>query len=282
MSRIAVIDIGSNSVRYMEAERTETGVLSLSKELNTTRLAEGQDAQRTLMPEPMRRTADAVLAYAVRAKADHIPVYAYATSALREASNRDAFLSLLGDAVPVTVLSGAEEGRMAYSGATGGNGTLIDIGGGSFQIVTSSTAFSAPIGCVRLKDRIPEGSPEELYAVLRPWADTFFTEAISAQAPITGVGGTITTLGALLLGQTKFDGAALKNAAITPENLKELLADLYAMGERRKAHPLLNKRHNVILQGGTILRYLMERLRLASVTPCDRDGMEGFALYEIR
>ena len=117
---------------------------------------------------------------------------------------------------------------------------------------------------------------------MRPWADTFFTEAISAQAPITGVGGTITTLGALLLGQTKFDGAALKNAAITPENLKELLADLYAMGERRKAHPLLNKRHNVILQGGTILRYLMERLRLASVTPCDRDGMEGFALYEIR
>ena len=279
MSRIAVIDIGSNSVRYMEAERTEMSVLSLFKELKTTRLAEGQDALKALQPEPMRRTAKAVQEYAERAQKHGLPVFAYATSAVREASNQAAFLDLLNGAVPVTVLSGPEEGRMAYLGATGGSGTLIDIGGGSFQIVTESASFSAPIGCVRFRDRFPDGTPASLYAALRPWADAFLSDVFPAARPVTGVGGTVTTLGALLLGQTRYDGAALSSVRITPENLDTLLQTLFEMGDRRKEHPLLKERHNVILQGGTILRYLMERLRIASLTPCDRDGMEGFALY---
>lgn len=276
MNRIAVIDIGSNSVRYMEAVTDGAAVTSLGKTLCTTRLAEGQAADRALQPEPMRRTAEAVLAFADRAKKSEIPVYAYATSALREASNRDAFLSLLGG-FPVTILSGKEEAAMAYRGAAGGEGTLLDIGGGSFQLCTAANAFSAPIGCVRFADRMPEGTPRQLLAFLEPWLDLYLPAKNPVELPVTGVGGTITTLGALLLGQTRYDGAALKNASITPAILETLLETLYAMGEKRKEHPLLHKRHSVILQGGTILRALMARLDIPSVTPSDRDGMEGFA-----
>ncbi|MBR0082271.1 MAG: hypothetical protein IJP98_06000 [Clostridia bacterium] len=278
MNRIAIIDIGSNSVRYMEAEHTETGVLSFGKDLNTTRLAEGQDEARRLQPEPVRRTADAILSYAKLAKERGVPAYAYATSALREASNRDALLSLVGDAVPLEILSGADEGRMAYRGATGGRGTLIDIGGGSFQVVTSSGAFSAPIGAVRFRDRCPNGSPEELWQIICPWADGYLADPKPAELPVTGVGGTITTLAALLAGMRVYDREALKNATLTRTALLPLLELLYAMGEERRAqHPLLKRRYNIILQGGTILRCLMERLSIPSLSPSDRDGMEGYA-----
>ncbi len=277
MNRIAVIDIGSNSVRYMLAECTSTHVHSLYKELCTTRLAEGQDEQRRLQAEPVRRTAEAVLRFAKRAEAENVPVYAYATSALREASNRERLLERIGDAVPLWILSGEQEGELAYSGATGGRGTLLDIGGGSFQVVNNRVRFSAPIGCVRFRDRCPEGTPDELYESLCQWADSYRSICIPLEEPVTGVGGTITTLGALQLGQTVYDGSALPNTSITLDSLKALLERLYAMGEARKDHPLLYKRHNVILQGGTILRYLMEHLSIRSVTPRDRDGMEGFA-----
>ena len=279
MNRIAIIDIGSNSVRYMEAERTENGVRSFDKVLNTTRLAEGQDENRRLMPEPVRRTAEAVLAFAALAEERGIPAFAYATSALREASNREALLDRIGNVVPLAILSGAEEGAMAYRAATGGSGTLLDIGGGSFQIVRRSSAFSAPIGAVRFHDRMADGTPDALLDALRPWADGYLENPEPAQKPVRGVGGTITTLGALLLGMTTYDRAAITAACITPDALKMLLEELYRMGARRAEHPLLKRRHNIILQGGTILRYLMERLRIETLSPCDHDGMEGYAMH---
>lgn len=275
--RIAVIDIGSNSVRCMIAEINGSRVRSLRKELNTTRLAEGQGEDRRLCDASMRRTAAAVIAYAEQMRKEGYPVFAYATSALREASNREDFFALLGDAVPVAVLSGEQEGELAYRGATGGVGTLIDIGGGSFQVVAQDRSFSAPIGCVRFRDRLPEGDPETMYAFLSAWADCCWNPALAAETPVTGVGGTITTLGTLLLGQSAYDPQTLSDAKITPEGLKALLDRLFLLGDRRKEHPLLIKRHNVILQGGTILRYLMDKLSVSEVTPSDRDGMEGFA-----
>ena len=277
MNRIAVIDIGSNSVRYMEAAADGTHVTALTKALNTTRLAEGQTADRKLRAAPMRRTAEAVLEFAERAAKGGMPVYAYATSALREASNRDAFLSLL-NGFPVSILTGSEEAAMAYRGAANGQGTLIDIGGGSFQVVTSSGAFSAPIGAVRFRDRCPNGSPEELWQIICPWVDGYLADLKPAELPVTGVGGTITTLAALCAGMRVYDREALKNATLTRTALLPLLELLYAMGEERRAqHPLLKRRYNIILQGGTILRCLMERLSIPSLSPSDRDGMEGYA-----
>lgn len=278
MERIGIIDIGSNSIRYMEAECTSSNVHSCFKSLQTTRLAEGQDQQRNLQAEPMRRSAEAVLSFAREAQKRAIPVYAYATSAVREARNQAEFLSLLRGDCPVAVLSGEQEGELAYLGATGGNGSLLDIGGGSMQIVLSeSCSYSAPIGCVRFKDRIGAAPVELLRKEISSWMEPYFGEVSSVRTPVTGVGGTITTIGALLLGQTAYKGSELKNARITPASLNALIHTLEDMGETRKEHPLLKRRHDVILHGIVLLEYLMKRFSIQELTPSDRDGMEGFA-----
>lgn len=96
-----------------------------------------------------------------------------------------------------------------------------------------------------------------------------------------GVGGTITSLGALLAGQTVYDGNTL--SAITPDRLDALLHSLCAQSEQeRTRHPLLRERGQVILQGATILRCMMLRTHTDCVVPTDRDGMEGIAEARLR
>lgn len=279
MRRVGIIDIGSNSVRYMEAECTSEHVHSLFKSVHTTRLAEGQDQDHMLQDSSMKRTAETVNMLAVLAAEKGLPVYAYATSAVRDAENRDAFLAMLYAPLTVKVLTGDEEGRMAYNGATGGTGTLIDIGGGSMQVVTEYQSFSFPTGCVRFKDLCPTGTPEELMRKVVPWADRFCLSIPKASGSVVGVGGTITTIGALQLGQRQYDGTKLEKTRITVESLETLTEQLYAMGEERRNHPLLIKRHDIILHGCTLLRYLMMKLSIKTVIPSDRDGMEGFAEF---
>ncbi len=279
MRKVGIIDIGSNSVRYMEAECTSEHVHSLFKSVHTTRLAEGQGQEHFLQDTPMRRTADVVNALADQAMDRQIRVYAYATSAVREAKNQSRFLSMINPALAVKVLSGDEEGRLAYHGATGGQGTLIDIGGGSIQIVTEESSFSVPVGCVRFKDLCGNGSPMELFQEADSWITPLFDEVPETERAATGVGGTITTIGALQLGQQRYSGKELDNTRITLASLESLTECLFAMGENRKLHPLLINRHDVILHGCALLRFLMMKLNIDSVTPSDRDGMEGFALY---
>ena len=277
MEKLGIIDIGSNSVRYMEAECTLEHVHSLFKSVHTTRLAEGQDQNHLLQDAPMRRTADIVNVLSESATEKGLPVFAYATSAVRDAANKDIFLSMIHPSLEVSVLSGDEEGRLAYKGATGGRGTLIDIGGGSMQVVTESISFSAPTGCVRFKEICSDGSPETLMKAVVPWADRFCSELPKVTGTVKGVGGTITTIGALLLDQNQYNGRELEKILITSESLNALTDRLFAMGEGRKNHPLLKRRHDIILHGCTLLHYLMIRLNIDSVSPCDRDGMEGFA-----
>lgn len=282
MDHIAVIDIGSNSVRYMEAECTRNGVHSLYKIVHTTRLAHGQDTNGKLAKESMECTANAVVEFKKKADHDGIPVFAYATSALREASNQNDFLSLLNGVVPVEILSGEQEGRLAYYGVSDKCKTMIDIGGGSLQIANESEGASFPIGCVRFADRMSESHPDNLYSYLKQWADAVITDPPTVQLPVAGIGGTITTLAALSIGLTVYDKDAVSRTTLTKEAVDLLLNQLYQMGPDRKAHPLLTKRYSVIIQGGTILKYLMTRFSIPSILCSDRDGMEGYAEIKIK
>lgn len=281
MRKIGIIDIGSNSIRYMEAECTSEHVHSLFKTVHTTRLAEGQGQEHVLQDTPMRRTADVINALVDQAIEKQIKVYAYATSAVREAKNQSGFLSMINPALAVKVLSGDEEGRLAYYGATGGQGTLIDIGGGSMQIVTEKSTFSVPVGCVRFKDLFGDGTPMDMFQAADSWITPLFDfdEVPEMERNATGVGGTVTTIGALQLGQLCYNGKELKKTQITLSSLESLTEYLFTMGEKRKRHPLLINRHDVILHGCTLLRFLMMKLSIESVIPSDLDGMEGFALY---
>ena len=287
---VAILDIGSNSVRFAILERGQEGAFFVPggrKEICTTRLGRGLDKTGRLSPVPMADTVKACRLFCDKAEAAGARAYAYATSAVRDASNRQELLDALKAACPdmqVFLLSGEEEGRLAYEGAMGGSaGTLLDIGGGSAQVVTPSWSVSFPTGCVRAQDLCPEDALPRMRDTVYSWLSERVALPEPASGPFRGVGGTITTLGALLLGQKSFDGAGLAQLRLTPALLNALLVRLSALGDQgRSQMPLLVRRHDVILQGGLILSWFMEALHIKSLTPTDRGGMEGFAgwLYE--
>ena len=280
---IAVIDIGSNSVRLMLGAAENGRVRRLMKTLNTTRLAKGVDATGELMPDRMADTIDAIRVFYEAAKEYGVPVVAYATSAVRDAKNRDAFVAAVMEqtGVRVRVLSGEEEGAFAFRAVTGGEGTVFDIGGGSFQIVTKDRALSFPCGCVRAKEQCDSQDPETLGRELFQWMDGRACVPETVPAPVYGVGGTISTIGAMLAKQERYDPMGLKR--IERRELDHLILQLSKVPEPvRKQIPLLTRRYDVILQGGTILKYMMERTHTDCVLPSDRDGMEGIAEAYLR
>ena len=248
------------------------------KELATARLGQGLLETGKLQEASMNRAVEAVANFYNKAQSLGLCAYAYATSAVRDAANQNEFLSRLHAIcpVPVEVLNGEAEGRLAYLGA-GGHGTLLDIGGGSAQIVTVSGSTSQPTGCVRARDLCPQEKPEEMYKILSPWLEEYWGDFPVVPAPCFGAGGTITTLGALLAGQTAFDGQKL--APITLDALISVLDVLHFHLQRGNAPVLLGQRKDVILQGGCILRFFMEKLSLPCLQPIDRDGLEGYAAY---
>lgn len=277
---IAVIDVGSNSIRTMHAAVTPDGVAAFYKRLFTTRLAEGLDETGFLQDAPMDRTVAAIAAFVEQA--GDLPLYAYGTSAVRDAKNRDAFLARVKRETGVTidVLSGEEEARIAYLGAVGTRGGgMIDIGGGSAQVINEACRISFPIGCVRLRDAFSGLPFSAARPLIKSWLDARCGPALceGSASRFTGVGGTITTLGALSLGLTGYDSNALSQARITPGGLEALILELDFMGEKRKKHPLLKERHDIILYGSAALAYLMERLKIHCLFVSDADGMEGYA-----
>ena len=282
---LAILDIGSNSVRFAFLTRGDDGAFFVPggrKDICTTRLGKGLDKTGYLSREAMEATLIACRRFCDRAEAAGSPVFAYATSAVRDAQNRQELLDVLKDVcpdMPVFLLSGEEEGRLAYAGAMGDQaGTLLDIGGGSAQAVTPHWAVSFPTGCVRAQDLCPEDALPRMRDVIYTWLNDRVTLPGPASAPFVGVGGTITTLGALLLQQERYDGSQLSTLRITPELLNALLQRLSALGDEKRARmPLLIRRHDVILQGGLILSWFMENLSIKALTPTDRGGMEGFA-----
>ncbi len=275
---IGVLDIGSNSVRLMLGTVENGRVRRILKTLNMTRLAKGVDATGELQPDRIADTIKAIRAFYEEAKEYGVPIIAYATSAVRDAKNRDEFVSAVKEQVGVNVrvLSGEEEGRLAFSAVTGGEGTVFDIGGGSFQIVTKKQALSFPCGCVRAKERCDAQDPKTLERELFAWMDERTCMPETVPAPVYGVGGTISTIGAMLAKQEQYDPMGL--GRIEREELDRLIWTLSRVPEPlRKQIPLLSRRYDVILQGGTILKYIMERTHTDCVHPSDRDGMEGIA-----
>lgn len=279
---IAIIDIGSNSIRYFTAQSTKHGVSFSDKLRCTTRLATGLVQSGLLQAEPIINSYRAISGFCELARADGLPVYAYATSAVRDAKNRDEFLSLIKPlGMNVSVLSGPEEGHYAYLAACPNGGSLIDIGGGSTQLVTQDSAKSFPVGCVRARDYCPAKEYLQMKDKLFAWFSSIFDRNTPLPAPIVGVGGTISTLGALLLGQKSYDGTMFGNFSFSAEMLDELLNNLCVMGDNIKDNPLLVKRHDVIIQGGLIVLYLMNTFDIASIRPSEVDGMEGFAINKL-
>jgi exopolyphosphatase/guanosine-5'-triphosphate,3'-diphosphate pyrophosphatase len=298
--RLAAIDVGTNSTRLLVADVDGGRVVAeLAREMVITRLGRGVDRTRRLDPAALRRTLEVLADYA--AGCGRLGVRAarvVATSATRDASNREEFLDgvrrLFG--VEAEVLSGDEEGAAAYAGATydlpGEQRTLVvDIGGGSTELIIGNhqpeALLSMDIGCVRLLERHLHSDPPtaEEVAALRRDVQSHLDKVPAVLDPasaerVVGVAGTITTVTAIALGLPAYDPARIHQAVVTAGMVAETAERLCAMTvAERAALPVMAKgREDVIVAGALVLDEICRTFGFGRLIASEADILDGVLL----
>jgi exopolyphosphatase / guanosine-5'-triphosphate,3'-diphosphate pyrophosphatase len=299
MTRLAAIDVGSNSIRLYVAEvEASGGFRQLDRDLVITRLGEGVDRNRALGDEPLRRTLEAIGRYAARAHelgAERIRIAA--TSAVRDAKNQDEFFDGVREltGTDAEVLSGDREAHLSFLGAThelteGAPYLVLDIGGGSTEFVVGDREpeawISIDVGSGRLTERHIRSDPPadaELDSVCSD-AESAVEQAIRAVGTsartLVGLAGTITTIAALVLGLKEYDRERIHHARLDALQVEEAAAMLNAMTveERRRLPVMPRGREEVIVAGAQILVEVMEGFGFEEVLVSEADILDGLVL----
>lgn len=275
----AAIDIGTNSMRLLIVDDDGNDVVRVAR---VTGLGMGVDATRRLASEAVERTLGVFDRFGRMCDAHGVDRRrAVATSAARDAENREEFLDLAAELLGVRpeIISGEAEARLAYQGAAAGRDgeiVVVDIGGGSTEFVTESGQVSVDIGSVRLTDRLLPDRPvdyERLETAVEHVEGLLLQVEISQGLAVVGVAGTWTSLAAISLERV---GSVHDEPLdrITVERLVGRLAGLSV--EETAALPGLDPaRAPVILAGAVIARESMRRLGASEVTVSERDLLDG-------
>jgi len=299
--RVAVIDIGTNTVLLLVAEIDRDGKISpLAYEQRVPRLGRGVDAAGRLDGMAMGRVTDVLKEYREIIRL-HAPdaVAVCGTSAVRDAANREEFARIVKGESGFTleILSGDEEALLTYRGGVSGapearRYTVVDIGGGSTEIITGDARnieerISLDIGSVRLTERCLRHDPPtdaELEAAIEiveneiARASRFAFEG----SMLVGVAGTATSLAVLAQGLKTFTISAVTNYLLEREVVESLFATLRKMpsGMIRGLSEAMEGRSDVIVAGSLIAREIMAHFRFDSMRVSERGLRYGIALRE--
>ena len=300
MTRVAAIDLGTNSTRLLVADVEDGRLDEVERRLTITRLGEGVDARRSLLPLPIARVRNCLTEYRRTAEAHGAErTLAVATSAVRDAENGEAFLGEVewSYGFATRLLGGEEEAELTFRGVTAsralrGERVVIDIGGGSTELIRGGgegPAFHASldIGSVRLTERfLSEDPPAEseisecARAVRALLAERVPDEMRVAGAEAIGVAGTVTTLAALELELAPYDPAQTHGYRLGRPAVERQLARLSSvpLAERRELPGIDPERAPVIVAGVVILREILDLLGLEGIEVSERDLLDGTAL----
>jgi exopolyphosphatase/guanosine-5'-triphosphate,3'-diphosphate pyrophosphatase len=300
MSRVAAVDLGTNSTRLLVADVEEGRISDLARETRITRLGEGVDERRRLLPGPIARVRNVLTDF--RRTAESLGAertLAIATSAVRDAENGEAFLGEVewSYGFSTRLLSGHEEALMTFRGVTSERplelGTVIvDIGGGSTEFVAGGQEGihwhdSLDIGSARLTERFLHSDPptqdelDDVAAAVRALlAERVPNEIRSDTAAAIGVAGTITSLVALALDLEEYDRDRVHGSDLSTDALQEQLQRLASvpLEERRAMRPLDPDRAPVIVGGAIIAREVLAFFGLDKLEISERDILDGAAL----
>jgi exopolyphosphatase / guanosine-5'-triphosphate,3'-diphosphate pyrophosphatase len=297
--RVGAIDVGTNSTRLLVADAQARGapLATLERRMTITRLGQGVNATRRLHADAVDRTLEVLREY--RQVLDGLGVdgvRATATSAVRDATNREDFLvpaeEILGTAPDV--LTGEEEGRLTFLGATTdvadpGPYLVVDIGGGSTEFVVGSVEpeglMSVDVGCVRLTEAYLHSdppAPEELSQAISVVAlhladvDRLLPAAAEAKTLI-GVAGTVTTVAAVELGLPAYDSEALHHFRLTHAAAEDVFRTLATEpAEARRHNPGLEPaRVDVIVGGAAVLVAVMRHFGFEEMLVSEADILDG-------
>jgi exopolyphosphatase/guanosine-5'-triphosphate,3'-diphosphate pyrophosphatase len=306
MTRVAVVDIGTNSTRLLLADVGEDGVRELDRRSIVTRLGEGLEASGELNPEPRERVLRVLEQYAAAIDEAGAEIRtAVLTSAVRDAANGAEFTTEVRErfGLDASTISGDEEARLTFSGATvardAGDPTtlmVVDIGGGSTELVVGSggdVAFhvSTQVGVVRHSERHLEHDPPaagELHALAedaRAVIDAELPAKVRSRVEhVIAVAGTATMTAAMDLGLDSYDAARVEGHRMTVETLRAQLDRLAALplDERRRITGLHPDRAATIVAGVAILLQVLDAVGAEEVEVSDRDILWGRALDAAR
>ena len=295
MTPAAAIDCGSNSTRLLVGDG---GPRPIERLMTVTRLAQGVDAARRLAPDAIERTLAVLRGYrAVMDRHGVERVRMAATSAVRDAENRDQFLDAAEAVVGVRpdLLAGDEEGRLSFAGATagldpaGGPYLVVDIGGGSSEFVVGTDApvgvVSVDVGCVRITERYLHSDPPSplelsqaitvMHAHLRDVKREL--PAVVEARRLVGLAGTVTTMAAVEIGLPVYDRDRIHHFVLTREAAEDVFRTLATESRADRAHNpgLEEARADVIVGGAAILVAVMRHFDLDECLVSESDILDG-------
>lgn len=295
--RRAAVDCGTNSTRLLVVDGDGTTLERLTR---ITRLGQGVDATGWLAPEAVARTLAVLDEY--RATLDRLGVEqtrVAATSAARDAANRDEFFDRAEAAVGVRpeLLGGDEEARLSFVGATSeldpadGPFLVVDIGGGSTEFAVGTAepegVVSIDVGCVRITEKFllsDPPAPEELSAALTVARD--YLDDVARQLPaaadaqfLVGLAGTVTTVAAVELG-IDYDRERIHHFRLTRDAVEDVFRTLATETRAQRVHnPGLERgRADVIVGGVVVLAAIMRYFELAECLVSEADILDGLVL----
>jgi exopolyphosphatase/guanosine-5'-triphosphate,3'-diphosphate pyrophosphatase len=275
---VAAVDLGTNTTRLLVCRVEGEQVEEVHRETRITRLGEGVDSRRRLLPVPIARVRNVLTDY--RRTAESLGAertLLVATSAVRDAENGEAFLGEIewSYGFATQLLSGDEEAALTRRGVgeLEAETLLVDIGGGSTELVLDGFCTSLPLGSVRFTER----HGEDVEASINE-ARALLPELEPASA--VGVAATITSLAALDLGLAEYDRERVHGHVLTRDGAHAQLERLAALSleERRRVPALEPERAPVIVAGGAILLAILDRYGLDSIRVSERDLLDGAAL----
>lgn len=297
---VAVMDCGSNSTRLLV---TSPEGEQLRREMTITRLSEGVDASRILSESALERTRRVLSDYREMALSyGESEIVVVATSAVRDARNRDEFVSRARAASggSVAVISGADEARYSFLGATatllddGRPPVVLDIGGGSTELALESEGrvwgYSTDLGCVRLSERVLGHGPvtPEAEEMARDLISEELARASEALTPLNtlrgrgrlvGLAGTVATLAQLVYRVSHYERAAVHHRTLTRDHVVEWRERLAALtpDERSRLVGMVPGREDVIVAGLLVLEGVMELLGVDDLISSEDDILDGVA-----
>jgi exopolyphosphatase / guanosine-5'-triphosphate,3'-diphosphate pyrophosphatase len=293
--RYAVIDVGTNSVKFHIGERRADSWRTVVDRSEITRLGEGLGEAGELGDEPMRRTADVIADMVEEARrAGVAAIAAVGTAGLRMASNSRAFVEAVRErtGIAVEVIPGDEEARLAYLaavsslGLTGGSLAVFDTGGGSSQFTFGwdgqvEEQFSVNVGAARFTEQfgLDRAVDEEAVDAARKAVAAQLSRLDGRPSPdvLAGLGGAVTNLAAVKHGLERYDPDVIQGTVLEAAEIDRQI-ELYrarSADERRQIPGLQPKRAEVILAGALIVRTVCAKLAEESLTVSDRGLRHG-------
>ena len=299
---VAAIDCGTNSTRLLVARREPDGsVVTLERLMRITRLGRGVDGTGKLEPAAVERTVEVLREYhEVMERLGATRVRMTATSAARDAANRDEFFAAAEDAIGVRpeLISGTEEAELSFRGATAeldpadGPFLVVDIGGGSsefsFGTTESEASISLDMGCVRLTEKFllhDPPLPEELsncLSVVEVYLDDVrrAIPQLDEVRTFVGLAGTVSTTAAVEIGLATYDRDRIHHFHLTKAATEDVFRTLATETvEERKDNPGMEaQRADVIVGGLCVLVQILRRFGFDECLVSEADILDGLAM----